>query len=444
MNISLTQKPIQSQKIILSQGMINYLKILQMSNLDLKEYTDKVLNTNPMLDTKNNDVLENYIENFDNNYYNLKSNNYSYSDSIITQKQVTPNNLKEYLFMQISEINIPYKLKPIAIYIIESIDNNGYLIDTIENISDNFLTPIDQVKNCLKLIQNMDPAGVASRSLKESIYIQLKRKNSINNDMINFIIKNLNLLAKKSYSKLLKISGVKRSYINEALSILKTISPKPGQNFCSSQEEIYVYPDIIIHKSENKYKSQFSQENELNLIINNYYRNLIKNENCNEELSEFFRKKLSEAIDLIKMIEKRKYTILKISDFIINYQKDFLDKGFEHLKPLTMNIVAKNLDLHESTISRTVNKKFIQTSRGMFKLKFFFSSNSNHSDNNLVATTSIKNIIKNTLSEENKKKPLSDEKIKAILESKNIKIARRTVAKYRNELGIISSSSRKI
>jgi RNA polymerase sigma-54 factor len=443
-DISLIQKPIQTQKILLHQGMITYLKILHMSDLDLKEYTNKILDNNPMLDIKNSNTIENYVETFDNNnYYNGYSNN-SYNDNIKSFESNNRKTFKEHLFMQISEVNIPDNLKPIAIYIIESIDNNGYFKDSVENISSSFSLSLNQVKKCLKLIQTMDPAGVGARNLKESIYIQLKRKNTIDQNMIIFIINNLNLLAKKSYSKIIKQAGVNRTYINEAMNILKSISPKPSQNFDSSQNDIYALPDLEIQKIGNNYKSVFLKEKEFNLIINKYYRNLLKCENCNEELSNFLKSKLSEAIDLIKMIEQRKITILKISDFIINYQKEFLEKGFEYLKPLNMNTVAKNLDLHESTISRTVNKKYIQSSRGMFKLKFFFSSNSNKSDDAMFSTTGVKSVIKNIIANENKKKPFSDEKIKSILESKNIKISRRTVAKYRNELGIISSSSRKI
>lgn len=445
MDFTLNNSISQRQQNTLTPKMVEQLKILQMSNLELENYLEQQLIDNPLLDLDRiEDIGEEELIQSDTSNIEFESRYSNQAKSVIkdfTEYTSRPVSLKEFLLTQIKEIDIPEGYKNVVIYLIENIDEDGYLVTTVEEAAADLKRPEKQITKGLRFIQDLEPAGVGARNLNECIFLQLRRKNQINNELNNIVENYLQLLAQRKYAEISSETGLKKDKIIEIHSIIKATDPKPGQRFSNHNAE-YIKPELTVQQVKQAFIVLHNYDWNIDLKLNNSYAKLLSSNNESKDVNKYIKSQMKKAIDTIRAVELRKDTILKIATFIINYQENFLKNGFKHMRPLTMKMVAENVGLHESTVSRTVNDKYIQTPKGIFELKYFFSSQieSNQSNNSSLY---IKKSIEKIIDSEDKLKPLSDEQLRKMLETNGINVARRTITKYREDLKILPAHVRK-
>jgi len=443
----------QTQKPIMTQELQQAIKILQLPSLELNEYIQQQLETNPLIETREEEGEPSYLEVGQSILSGLiRNTNYNkgeYQHQEDTEKDYSYENfvpsittLRDHLIFQLHISMLTDLPRKIGEYIIECLDHNGYLRIHVSDIAGNFKVEEDEVEKVLKIIQTFDPAGVASRNLEECLLIQLEA-NGIDDPVIREIVSfNLENLANKKFNQIAKKFNISTAEVQRIYDIIKTLEPKPGRSFESSRDIKYINPDVVVKKMDMEYLVLVNDSAAPRLIINSYYRNILKNYRDQTNISQYIAKKLESALWLIKSIEQRRMTLYKVVSAIVDYQKEFFEKGISALKPLTLKDIAAKVGVHESTVSRAVNGKYVQTPRGIFELKFFFTSGVNSVLGEGISSESIKQAIKEIIEEEDSFKPASDQKIANILSSRGIKISRRTIAKYRDDLRIPSSSRR--
>ncbi|NFK79744.1 RNA polymerase factor sigma-54 [Clostridium botulinum] len=455
MNMNFGLSLTQEQKLIMTQQMQLSIKLLQMSTYELQQYVEKEVQENPVLDSQNIHKEDKGIE--DINYKKLikhleyNGNEYGSYSSYNKEEETSPFNfisneksLKEYLQEQIIELNENKYIKSICIYIIENIDDKGYLPVRDEEISEELKVPLHSIEEAIDIVQSLEPDGIGARNLKECLKIQLKKK-SINNSKICEIIDNfLPLVAENRYNVISKKLSISIKKAQEYGDVIKTLQPKPSRGFYTGDEVKYIVPDAYIKKIDNEYYIIMNEELLPKLTVNNLYKDIVLND-TDENAVEFVKEKLNSAIFLIKSIENRKSTIYRVLEKILEIQRDYFDLGIKFLKPMTLKEIADSLGMHESTISRAIRDKYINTNRGTILIKYLFTTGitANNSTGEDISVEFIKREIKELIDKEDKKKPISDQIICNILNNKGIQISRRTVAKYREELGIQSSKCRK-
>ena len=298
------------------------------------------------------------------------------------------------------------------------------------------------VRKALQLVQSFDPPGIAARDVQECLMLQLKALDLQGSLADKLVMKNLDLLGKRKYTQLAGIHGVSLEDVMAAVKIIEGLDPKPGRNFASSQAN-YITPDVYIIKTESGYQIILNDEGLPKIRINNYYQRLLaKRNSIPKEDRQFLEDKLRSAIWLMKSLDQRNKTIYRVTESILTFQKDFFDKGVTALRPLNLKDIAAELNLHESTISRVTSNKYLSCPQGIYSFRFFFS-NAIPSESGSVSSTTVKDMIRKIIAEEDPHRPLSDMKIVDIFRSRDITIARRTVAKYREELKIPAQSQRK-
>ncbi|MDR2442513.1 MAG: RNA polymerase factor sigma-54 [Deltaproteobacteria bacterium] len=326
--------------------------------------------------------------------------------------------------------------------IIGNLDDDGYLVATLEEIAAMTGSNVSEVTDTLKRFQQLDPAGIAARDLSECLLLQLDRLNCSNTPAAAICRNHLKLLEKKDLQGLCRALNCESDTVAEAVELVRSLDPKPGRAY-SQTDPIYVTPDVYITKIGDEYVITLNEDGLPKLRFNKAYRRMLNDKNSSDETRKYLSEKLKGAAFLIRSIHQRQRTIYRVTESIFKFQRDFLDKGIEHLKPLVLRDVALDINFHESTISRVTTNKYVDTPRGVFELKYFFDSPINRFHGDSLSSESVKNRIKNIIGGEDPKKPLSDQKIVEILQGSNIKIARRTVAKYREILGLGSSAERK-
>ncbi|MBA1334861.1 MAG: RNA polymerase sigma-54 factor RpoN [Firmicutes bacterium] len=444
----------QTQKLIMTQELQQAIKILQLSSLELREYIQQQLETNPLIETKEEDpessasvsdesIISRLIKNMEYNkweyeYQEDNDNDYSYENYVANE-----TTLRDHLLFQLHVTILSDMHRRIGEYIIESLDDNGYLTATIEEISSEVKADAEEVQKVLAIIQTFDPAGVACRSIKECLAVQLQIK-GIDDPVVKEVVENhLENLADKRFNQIAKDLNISTADVQRIYDLIKTLEPKPGRAFNSSTNIKYINPDVIVKQVDDEFLVMVNDSTAPRLIINSYYRNILNNCEDQPNTSKYITSKLEAALWLIRSIEQRRMTLYKVVNAIVEYQKDFFLNGIRHLKPLTLKDIANKVGVHESTVSRATNGKYVETPRGIFELKFFFTSGVNSVFGEEISSESIKEVIKEMIDGEDPYKPVSDQKITDILNSRGINISRRTVAKYRDELGIQSSSRRK-
>lgn len=448
----------QSQKLIMTPELRQAIQLLQYNSMELNEYLNKEIQENPLLemepvkveledvskDTSKDQEIDwkEYLEKYDDYSYRpqVDKNQNEYNVESFTSYDLT---LREHLISQLTLVKLTAKEYKIGEYIIHSLNENGYLNMPIEEIALHLKVSVDEVDNILKVVQTFEPSGVGARSLAECLLIQVDAKN-IKGVLIKKIINEyLSDLGHNRLSKIAKEENIDLLKVQRACDFIRTLEPKPGRSFSGNYDEVkYIVPDASIQFIDGEYVILINEVTGPKLNINNFYRNLIK-EGGDKETSEYLSNKLNSAMWIIKSIEQRRQTIYKVIESILKFQLDFFKEGEQRLVPLTLKDVAEDIDMHESTISRATNGKYVQTPRGLFELKYFFSTGLSSSIGDDISSTSIKSIIKDIIDKEDKKKPYSDQKIADILKSKGNSISRRTVAKYRDELEIPSSTMRR-
>lgn len=442
----------QKQKLILTQIMQQSINVLQMSAYDLREYIEKEFEENPILeadfnlieskDNIDNAQLSKYLNDRYDENYNYQHNNEDETSvfNFISDKK----SLKDYLYEQLGEIKSDIKIKKVVSYMIESLDSRGYLENTLEEICSDLGIDKEKVENALEILQSLEPCGIGARDLKECLLIQLKNKGILDEIIKEIVLKYLEYIADCKYNYIAKELKITPKEVQAYGDIIKSLEPKPSRGYYTGEEVKFIIPDAYIVKIGDKYNVIMNKDIIPNITINNLYKQEILNGKNKKEV-EYVKEKVNDAIGLINDIEQRNNTILKLLECIVKKQKAYFENGQEYLKPMTLRDLADEMALHESTVSRAIKDKYILTSRGTVKIKDLFCKGivSSRINGEEVSTNTIKNKIKQLIQLENKNKPLSDQAICDLLKKEHIDISRRTVAKYREELGIKSSSKRK-
>lgn len=433
----------QTQKLILTQELKQSLNILHMNAYELEVEIINESQENPLMEVEKKDEIdwEKYLDSLSQTYNREKgATEYSRDEentdfeNMLTYKK----NLYEHLKEQLCHVKISKEIKALSYYLIDSLDSDGYLKINLSDIAKNISKDILKLKKALKVVQSLEPYGVGARNLQECLIIQLKIMGYDEKELLEMIKNDLNSIASRKYKELAKKYKLKEEEVIDYCMLIRELNPKPANEYDSDQNS-YVVPDVIIKKENEDFVVVLNEKNIPSIRVNNFYQSILSTSKDNDT-KEYIKQKLNSAINLIKNIESRKKTILSVSEEILNEQMDFFVKGPKFLKTMTLKDIADKLNFHESTISRAVNGKYALTPFGLYELKYFFSSAPTDEE---LASNSIKNIIKEIVEQEKEEKPYSDQKICSILEEKGITISRRTVAKYRDELGILSSSKRK-
>ena len=444
----------QTQKLSMTPELIQAIQILQYNNQELNEYIDKELLENPILESEYHkesdteidiDSLRDQLIQADENVEAYKQwESHSTSDEYSYENFVAFNyTLTEFLIEQLHFSSLKGQDAEIGRYIIENIDDNGYLSMSLEEICSVLDVDLDSCERVLDLIHTFEPSGVGARDLNECLIIQLASLGELT-DEIEFIISNrLKDLADNKYALISKEVGISLTEVQEIADLIKTLEPKPGRGFDSDNSIKYILPDIYVEETNGEYIVSANDGSTPSLHISSYYNSLTEEAKSDKELSNYLNNRFNSAMWLMKSIEQRKKTIYNVASAIVQFQNDFFAKGERFLKPLTLKQIAETVGVHESTVSRAINGKYMQCPRGVFELKYFFTGGILNEDGSGVSSNSIKSMIKEFVDAEDDKKPLSDSKISEMLHEKGIDISRRTVAKYRDDIGILPSSKRK-
>ena len=328
-------------------------------------------------------------------------------------------------------------------WIIGNLDEDGYLKMSLEEICSETNLPMEVVEGVLRRIQQFDPVGVASRDLKECLLIQLEQMNPRDAIAEKIVSEHLSLLKNRNYPAIAKRLGMSLDRVNRAASLISRLDPKPGKAFGGEviQE---IIPDVYVYKVEGDYVINLNDDGIPRLKINSLYRNILDGNRLTPEGDrKYIQDKLRSALWLIRSIHQRQRTIYKVAKSIVKFQREFLDKGIQYLKPLVLRDVAEDIQMHESTISRVTHNKYVHTPQGIYELKFFFNAGITSTQGEAMASESVKNLVREIIAKEDPRKPYSDEKLVQILQGMDIHIARRTVSKYREMMRILSSNERR-
>ncbi|MDY0236901.1 MAG: RNA polymerase factor sigma-54 [Gudongella sp.] len=446
----------QSQKLIMTPELRQAIQMLQYTSLELNNYIKQEMEVNPLLEWEKpveevqvvpdeeikaeESVIDwkEYLEQYDDISYKAEvdKNTKDYSFENYTSYGET---LKDYLIEQLNMINIDASDYKTGEYIIQNIDNNGYLISKVEEMAEQLKHSPAEVETMLSVIQSFEPYGVGARNLKECLLIQLKEERDYKLKQI--VEDHLEDIALNKIALISKVLDISNSQTQEYIDIIKSLEPKPGRSFRGSEDVKYIIPDATIEEIDGEFFIFINDVTGPRLNINEYYKNLIKTTK-DQKTTEFLETKFNSAMWIIKSIEQRRQTMYKVIESVLKYQKEFFIYGDKSLNPLTLKDVAEDIEMHESTISRATSGKYVQTPRGLFELKYFFTAGLSGSSGE-ISTTSVKSIIKGIIKDEDPKKPLSDQVITDMLKAREITVSRRTVAKYREELHIPSSSMRR-
>ncbi|CDF85896.1 RNA polymerase sigma-54 factor [Pseudomonas knackmussii B13] len=365
-----------------------------------------------------------------------------------TARTSSGESLQSHLLWQLNLAPMSDTDRLIALSIIDGINNDGYLEESLDDILSSIDPELDvemdEVEVVLRRIQQMEPAGVGARNLRECLLLQLRQmpeNTYLLTEAQRLVSDHLDLLGSRDYSQLMRRMKLKEDELRETIELIQSLHPRPGSQIESGEAE-YVVPDVIVRKHNERWLVELNQEAVPRLRVNSQYAGLVRRADSSAD-NTFMRNQLQEARWFIKSLQSRNETLMKVATQIVEHQRGFLEYGEEAMKPLVLHDIAEAVGMHESTISRVTTQKFMHTPRGIFELKYFFSSHVSTSEGGECSSTAIRAIIKKLVAAESPKKPLSDSKIAGLLEAQGIQVARRTVAKYRESLGIAPSSERK-
>lgn len=458
------------------------IRLLQLSSLELEQEIQIQLDSNPLLEKVEDESLAESLSTLENKESNDLTTELNADhlpddlpvdtewDDIYTHQSTalgTPEfeerednrqvqmTLKEHMLEQVNLLHFSKIDQLIAYCIIDALDDKGFLDVELEEIIlavQHLLNDMDieeeieedEVLVVLKHIQRLDPVGIGSRNLAECLKIQLDflPKGTEYLKEAKSLLQYYELLIANDLNKLLKQTGLSKDELKLSVDLLKTLKPYPGMDF-QKQESEYQIPDVVVAKKDLHWQVQLNPDIMPKLRINSFYSSMIRRADQSDD-NLYLRNQMLEAKNFIKSIDERHKTLLKVATCIVEHQKAFLEIGAEAMKPLVLRDVAEEVELHESTVSRVTTNKYMLTPRGLFELKYFFSSHVGTTTGGEASSTAIRAMIKKLVSNENPRKPLSDNTIAALLKDEGIEVARRTVAKYRESLHIPSSSERKV
>lgn len=446
----------------LSQRMIQSAEILQMTSQELNTYINELALENPVIDIVEPPTAEEQREsieqqewlnsfNEENYYLYQRQNNdddYDFKSSwnINTDDGET---LQDYLWSQLITENFTDQETEIIKFMLECLDNKGYLEESTETIASYFGTDTEIVEDLLSDLQALDPSGVCARTLEECLKLQLERRDILTPVLESIIDNCLEMVAKNQIPAIARKLRLSPTETAGYCQIIKSLNPKPGVSFSSRDQLRYIIPDVTIVKFKDHFDILLNESMYPTIELNSYYRQMNQNPESSE-LKEYLGNKIRQAEWFKQCVTQRGKTLMQVSRAILEHQEEFFTFGPAHLNPLRLADIAQELDIHESTVSRAVSKKYLQCSWGVYPMNFFFSrsvavqeSSSSESGTQSVTAADIKRVLREIIEEENKKKPYSDRLLGEKLAERGISISRRTVAKYREEEGIADASGRK-
>ncbi len=433
--------------------------------LELRTLIQQEIDGNPTLEVDDNEVKienpnqdkEEFREEFerlsklDDEWRDYMSQNASYAKRSTEEDErrqfffdslTEEQTLQQHLFEQLRGTDLSKGDIQLGELLIGNIDESGFLTTTPEEVAGNTGLEVEDLARILSIVQTFHPVGVGARDLRECLIIQLKRLGKEGALEWKIVSNHLEDLGKKRYPEIARRCGTNIECVQRAANFISTLDPKPGQIF-SPDPNHYVLPDVTVEKIGGRWVISLNGDQIPHLRISNTYKDLMAQDTNKEEVREYIREKIRSGKFLIKSIHQRQQTISNIAHEIVGRQQEFLEHGPSGLKPMTMVQVAEVVGVHETTVSRAISGKYMATPHGVFEMKYFFTPGYQTADGESMSNTSVKGVISELVSKENGKNPLSDKEIVELLEKKGIPIARRTVAKYRNELNILPSNMRK-
>ena len=465
-----------SQQLAMTPQLQQAIRLLQLSTLELQQELQQALESNPLLEqidtheeidtreTQDPDTLDtaDALEQKEmpeelpldaswDTIYTAGTPSGTSGDYIDDELPVyqgeTTQTLQDYLMWQVELTPFSDTDRAIATSIVDAVDDTGYLTvpleDILESMGDEEID-IDEVEAVLKRIQRFDPVGVAAKDLRDCLLIQLSQFDKTTpwlEEARLIISDHLDLLANHDFRTLMRVTRLKEDVLKEAVNLIQSLDPRPGQSIQTGEPE-YVIPDVRVRKHNGHWTVELNSDSIPRLQINQHYASMCNNAR-NDGDSQFIRSNLQDAKWLIKSLESRNDTLLRVSRCIVEQQQAFFEQGEEYMKPMVLADIAQAVEMHESTISRVTTQKYLNSPRRIFELKYFFSSHVNTEGGGEASSTAIRALVKKLIAAENPAKPLSDSKLTSLLSEQGIMVARRTVAKYRESLSIPPSNQRK-
>lgn len=465
-----------SQQLAMTPQLQQAIRLLQLSTLELQQELQQALESNPLLEqidtheeidtreTQDSETLDtaDALEQKEmpeelpldaswDTIYTAGTPSGTSGDYIDDELPVyqgeTTQTLQDYLMWQVELTPFSDTDRAIATSIVDAVDDTGYLTvpleDILESMGDEEID-IDEVEAVLKRIQRFDPVGVAAKDLRDCLLIQLSQFDKTTpwlEEARLIISDHLDLLANHDFRTLMRVTRLKEDVLKEAVNLIQSLDPRPGQSIQTGEPE-YVIPDVLVRKHNEYWTVELNSDSIPRLQINQHYASMCNNAR-NDGDSQFIRSNLQDAKWLIKSLESRNDTLLRVSRCIVEQQQAFFEQGEEYMKPMVLADIAQAVEMHESTISRVTTQKYLHSPRGIFELKYFFSSHVNTEGGGEASSTAIRALVKKLIAAENPAKPLSDSKLTSLLSEQGIMVARRTVAKYRESLSIPPSNQRK-
>ncbi|EOY8840204.1 RNA polymerase factor sigma-54 [Escherichia coli] len=465
-----------SQQLAMTPQLQQAIRLLQLSTLELQQELQQALESNPLLEqidtheeidtreTQDSETLDtaDALEQKEmpeelpldaswDTIYTAGTPSGTSGDYIDDELPVyqgeTTQTLQDYLMWQVELTPFSDTDSAIATSIVDAVDDTGYLTvpleDILESMGDEEID-IDEVEAVLKRIQRFDPVGVAAKDLRDCLLIQLSQFDKTTpwlEEARLIISDHLDLLANHDFRTLMRVTRLKEDVLKEAVNLIQSLDPRPGQSIQTGEPE-YVIPDVLVRKHNGHWTVELNSDSIPRLQINQHYASMCNNAR-NDGDSQFIRSNLQDAKWLIKSLESRNDTLLRVSRCIVEQQQAFFEQGEEYMKPMVLADIAQAVEMHESTISRVTTQKYLHSPRGIFELKYFFSSHVNTEGGGEASSTAIRALVKKLIAAENPAKPLSDSKLTSLLSEQGIMVARRTVAKYRESLSIPPSNQRK-
>jgi RNA polymerase sigma-54 factor len=470
-----------SQKLIMTPSLQQAIKLLQLSKLELQEVLNQELLENPLLEEtaeeskaeeaeaeaqetkseeeapkkaeetkeKEKDSFDEidydaYFQDYIEYGYNPRGMGEEHEEFPIENTLTRPPNLTDHLTWQLNMSDSSPRVKEIGAFIIGNIDEDGYLRASVDEIVAAGPYDREDVEKAISVIQALDPIGVGARDLRECLLLQLQFL-EVDVPLVEIIIRDhWEMFMQRHFVQLAKVLGIDMKTLEGIVELIKHLDPKPGRKY-SNERAIYVEPDVYVHKVGDEYVIVLNEDGMPKLRINGSYRAMLNSmdNKSDGETVNYIKDKIRSAVWLIKSLDQRQRTIYKVAESIVKHQREFLEKGIDYLRPLVLRDVADDIQMHESTVSRVVSNKYMHTPRGLFLMKYFFHSGIDSDTGEDISSLTVKKKIQSYIEAEDPRKPLSDSKIMKILNDEGINIARRTVAKYRDELNIPSSTDRK-
>jgi len=470
-----------SQKLIMTPSLQQAIKLLQLSKLELQEVLNQELLENPLLEESAEEAKQEeaeaeaqektqteeeakaaeppkkeekdsfdeidydaYFQDYIEYGYNPRGMGEEHEEFPIENTLTRPPNLTDHLTWQLSMSDSSPRVKEIGAFIIGNIDEDGYLRASVDEIVAAGPYEREDVEKAIGVIQSLDPIGVGARDLRECLLLQLQFL-EIDNPLVEEIVRDhWEEFMQRRFVQLSKTLSIDMKSLENIVEVIKHLDPKPGRKY-SNERAIYVEPDVYVQKVGDEYIIVLNEDGMPKLRINASYRSMLHSMDSKSdgETVNYIKDKIRSAVWLIKSLDQRQRTIYKVAESIVKHQREFLEKGIDYLRPLVLRDVADDIQMHESTVSRVVSNKYMHTPRGLFLMKYFFHSGIDSDTGEDISSLTVKKKIQSYIEAEDPRKPLSDSKIMKILNDEGINIARRTVAKYRDELNIPSSTDRK-